>query len=75
MSAPATPQITTAQLKGWTKKLTKKEKAHLRNVGGVRTTWDLKEQLEFTLKRKAVGGVYCFDCYLIARKLGFGGEQ
>ncbi|MCD6468716.1 MAG: hypothetical protein J7L32_05360 [Thermoplasmata archaeon] len=59
-----------ASLKGWTKRLNKKELKHLRE-NGVRDTYTLKKQMEYTVSEsQKEGGVYCHECLAIARKLG-----
>ncbi len=67
-------EITRESLRGWTKKLTKAEKGHLRE-NGVRTTAQLKEQMEWTRDHMQNGGAYCPICVEIGRKLGVIGKQ
>ena len=64
-------EISIKDLKGWTKKLTKAEKKHLRETAGVRDTYGLKRTLEYTAaEAKKKNGMYCHECYRIGKKLG-----
>lgn len=62
-------------LRGWTKKLNKKELKHLRE-NGIRTTYDLEVQMKFVIgenrkfhDNEGKGAIVCWECIAIARKL------
>lgn len=53
------------------KDLTKKEKKHLKGVGGVTTLRDFKNVAEYQKKWRQPGGNEpCWECKFIAKKLG-----
>lgn len=63
-------EIDIKDLKGWTKRLSKRQIEHLKDDAFVRTTQDLKETLEFTIDHHDSGLEYCWICYEIALNLG-----
>ena len=62
--------IKLSALFGWTKKLSEEQMEHLRNDAGVRDTFGLKRTMEYTICAKREGGLYCNECYQIAKTLG-----
>ncbi len=63
-------EIDIKDLKGWTRRLSKREIKHLRDDAFVRTTAQLKETLEYAVDQHDKGDLYCYECYQIAVKLG-----
>lgn len=62
-------------MKTWKDKLTKKELAHLRDVAGITTLSALRETRAAQKRQKRLaiefpGREPCWDCRLIAKKLG-----
>ena len=62
-------------IRGWTKKLNKKEKNHLKE-NSITTTDELVRQMNYIIRlheeweAKSLGSAPCRDCIQIARKLG-----